>query len=124
MRCVLSSHSAPSPPLVHPALSHPISIHPARTLNTHRPPPSQDMMLGVDLVNEDQMDKIIGPKKPKDKKTNLEKLEDALGPSRGEGGIVDGVIEGESKTIEDLEAPPAWEADPNDPDSPIDISTR
>ncbi|CAN0058299.1 unnamed protein product [Scytosiphon promiscuus] len=88
----------------------------------------QDMMLGVDLVNEDQLDKIIGPKKEKKpKKTNQQKLDDALGPARGDGALVDGVIvgeEGESKTIEDLEAPPAWEADPDDPDSPIDISSR
>ncbi|CAM9959510.1 unnamed protein product [Hapterophycus canaliculatus] len=88
----------------------------------------QDMFIGVDIVNEDQMDKLIGTKKAKKKKkTNQQKLESALGRARGDASIVNGVIvveEAESKTIEDLEAPPAWEADPEDPDSPIDISSR
>lgn len=86
------------------------------------------MVLGVDLVNEDQMDKLIGSQKQKkNKKSNLEKLRDALGPARGDPTMINGVIvadEGESKIIEELEAPPAWEADPDDPDSPIDISSR
>lgn len=77
------------------------------------------MMLGVDLINENHMDKMLGPKK---KRTNQEKLEEALGPDAG--GVGDLVAGGDAK-IEDLEAPPAWEADPNDPpDSPIDISSR
>lgn len=63
------------------------------------------------------MDKMLGPSKKK--KTNQEKLEEALGPNVG-----DLVVSGDAK-IEDLEAPPAWEADPNDPpDSPVDISSR
>ena len=71
-------------------------------------------MLGVDLLNEDHVDKMLGPKKKK--KTNEEKLEEALGDKDGDVG---------DAKIEDLEAPPAWEADPNDPpQSPVDISSR
>ncbi|CAM9140361.1 unnamed protein product [Ectocarpus sp. 12 AP-2014] len=81
----------------------------------------QDMVLGVDIVNEKQMDKIIGPKKAKAKKTKQQKLDDALGPDDGTG-IDKGVEDGK---MEDLEAAPAWEADPDDPpDSPVDISSR
>ncbi|CBJ26637.1 adhesin-like protein [Ectocarpus siliculosus] len=81
----------------------------------------QDMMLGVDIVNEKQLDKIIGPKNTKVKKTNQQKLDDALGPDDGAG--VDKAVE--DGKMEDLEAAPAWEADPDDPpDSPVDISSR
>ncbi|CAM9503472.1 unnamed protein product, partial [Ectocarpus sp. 12 AP-2014] len=38
----------------------------------------QDMILGVDLVNNKQLDKIIGTKKAKAKKTTQQKLDDAL----------------------------------------------
>ncbi|CAN0485487.1 unnamed protein product, partial [Ectocarpus sp. 12 AP-2014] len=80
-----------------------------------------DMVLGVDIVNEKQMDKIIGPKKVKAKKTKQQKLDDALGPDDGAG--IDKAVE--DGKMEDLEAAPAWEADPDDPpDSPVDISSR
>lgn len=66
------------------------------------------------------MDQMLGPKKRK--KSKQEKLEEALGPNAGDVG--DLVAGGDAK-IEDLEAPPAWEADPNEPpDSPVDISSR
>ncbi|CBJ26634.1 hypothetical protein Esi_0040_0002 [Ectocarpus siliculosus] len=81
----------------------------------------QDMVLGVDIVNEKQLDKIIGPKKTKVKKTKQQKLDDALGPDDG-AGFAKAVEDGK---MEDLEAAPAWEVDPDDPpDSPIDISSR
>ncbi|CAM9940108.1 unnamed protein product [Ectocarpus sp. 4 AP-2014] len=81
----------------------------------------QDMMLGVDIVNEKQLDKIIGPEKAKAKKTKQQKLDDALGPDDG-AGFAKAVEDGK---MEDLEAAPAWEADPDDPPaSPVDISSR
>lgn len=81
------------------------------------------MMLGIDLVGEHQLDKMLGPKKKK--KTNQEKLEEALGPDTGDLGDLAGGGGGGDAKIEDLEAPPAWEADPNEPpDSPVDISSR
>lgn len=60
------------------------------------PPPHvcerQDMLVGVDLVDEDQIDKIIKPFR----KRSAEGIEDT-----------DGHVEGE----EDYEAPPVWERD-------------
>ncbi|CAB1100084.1 unnamed protein product [Ectocarpus sp. CCAP 1310/34] len=80
-----------------------------------------DMVLGVDIVNEKELDKIIGPKKTKAKKTNQQKLDDALAPDDG-AGFAKTVEDGK---MEDLKATPAWEADPDGPpDSPIDISSR
>lgn len=59
-------------------------------------------MLGVDVLREDQMDKILGPKKKKG----------ARQQDKGDG------------KVEDLEAPPAWERDSSAAESPVDISRR
>ncbi|CAN0138387.1 unnamed protein product, partial [Pylaiella littoralis] len=77
----------------------------------------QGMMLGVDLVDEDQVDKVLEPMKAS--KTSQQKLDEALEPATGS---MRGT--GEVK-IEDLEAPPAWEVDHNVLlEAPIDTSTR
>ncbi len=75
-------------------------------------------MLGVDLVNEEQLDKIL----PKRKKTKREKLDEALGPDAAGVDVAELVATGDAK-MEDLEAPPVWEANPA-ADSPVDISSR
>lgn len=69
-------------------------------------PVHQDMMLGVDLVGEERMDQLLGPKKEKRKRDWFR---------RRFGG-------GEIKE-EDFEAAPAWERTASEaPESPIDLS--